>query len=150
MKSTVFIALIATTAIALAGGSALAKNARHGAPVDFETLDTNADGQITMEEMQSQRTGRFASADTDGDGFLTQDELEAAASERAKERAGKMIERHDANADGKLSAEELERPGRGDRLFNRADADGDGAITKSEFDEAMAKMKDRRDRKGSK
>lgn len=143
MKNTVFIGLIAATAIAVAGTAALARGDRHGPPAAFEELDINADGSITQEEMQTARAMKMASVDTDGDGFLSLEELEAGASERAKSRAGKMMERLDTNEDAKLSTEELEKPGRGDRRFQRADADGDGAITKAEYDAASAKMKKR-------
>lgn len=144
MKNTLFIGLIAATAIALAGGSAYARSERHGAPIDFETLDTDGNGEITRAEMQDRGAARMARADSDGDGFLTQQELEASAVERAQAFASRMIERHDADADGRLSAEELAKPDRADRRFNRVDKDGDGAITKAEFDAARDKMKGHR------
>ena len=147
MKNTVFLGLIAATAIAIAGGSALARGGLHGAPVDFETLDSNGDGQITLEEMQAERAARVARADTDGDGFLTQEELEAAASERAAAFASRMIERLDADEDGRLSAEEMQKPERAERAerrFDRVDTNDDGAISQAEFDAAREKMKDRR------
>ncbi|MDW3225558.1 MAG: EF-hand domain-containing protein [Paracoccaceae bacterium] len=143
MKNTVFIGLVAATAIAIAGSAAMARGDRHGAPVAFETLDANADGAITPEEMQAARALRMSTVDTNGDGFLTLEELEAGAAERAKSRAGKIMERLDTNEDAKLSAEELEKPERADRRFNRVDADGDGEITKAEYDSAMSKMKKR-------
>lgn len=144
MKNTVFIGLIAATAISLAGGAALARGGFHGAPVEFGTLDSNGDGQITREEMQARGAARIAEADTDGDGFLTVEELEAAGAERARTFASRMIERLDADEDGRLSAEELQKPDRADRRFDRVDADGNGTISEAEFEAARAKMKDRR------
>ncbi|WP_298921326.1 calcium-binding protein [uncultured Roseobacter sp.] len=141
MKNTVFIALIAATSISLAAGSAFAKGNRHGAPIDFEILDSDGDGKVTLEEMQAHGAARLAKVDADGDGFLTLPEIEAAASERAKQRASRMMDRLDADEDGKISAEELENSGRAERRFQRADKDGDGAVTKAEFDAAIAKMR---------
>lgn len=149
MKNTVFISLIAATAIGVAAGSAYARGDRHGAPIEFEALDTNADGQITMEEMQNRGAARLAQADTDGDGFLSLSEIETAAAERVSAHAARMLERLDANSDGKLSAEEMQKPGRADRRFNRVDADGDGAITKAEFDAARAAGKGARKERGA-
>ncbi|WP_299830764.1 EF-hand domain-containing protein [uncultured Roseobacter sp.] len=147
MKNTVFTGLIAATAIAVAGGAVYARGGHHGAPIDFETLDSNSDGQITKEEMQARGAARMASADTDGDGFLTKEELEAAGAERARAFASRMIERLDANADGKLSAEEMQKPDRAERAerrFDRVDTDGNGTISEAEFDAARANMKGHR------
>jgi len=44
-----------------------------------------------------------------------------------------MIERHDADGDGKLSMEEM-RADRQHGMFERFDADGDGVISREEFD----------------
>lgn len=121
-----------------------ARDAHRGRMPAFETLDTNADGSITMQELQAHRASRFASADTDGDGLLSPQELNARAQERMQDRTGRMIERRDANGDGFLSAEELSPPeGRDGRMFNRMDADEDGAISKEEFETAAEKRRGR-------
>lgn len=92
----------------------------------FEDLDVNKDGQLTKEEIQAAGQARFKAADTDGDGFLSADELKAAAEKRAAERTAKrgdrtakMLEKLDADKDGKLSFEEMEAgkgKGRGDDM----------------------------------
>ncbi len=114
----------------------------HGPRHSFEELDANADGKITPEEMAGHRQAMFAAADTDGDGVLSRDEMMARAQERAAKRAERaverMLDRHDADGDGALSAGEM-REARSGRMFMHADADGDGAISKAEFDE----MRDR-------
>ncbi|MBO9468301.1 EF-hand domain-containing protein [Tropicibacter sp. R15_0] len=123
----------------------------------FEQLDANGDGQITKEEVENAPKLRFEAADTDGDGFLSDAELKAAAEKRDAARAArrddriaKMIERLDADKDGKLSMEEMEArgegrkgKGKGDRalrLFDRADANNDGVLTMEEVETAMANM----------
>lgn len=139
------------TAIAL-GGVSLA-DARDGGPrepVSFETLDLNADGQITQDEMRARGAARLAQADTDGDGEISRDELLARARAGAESRVDRMMERLDADENGALSQAELEkaRGNRGGgRLFNRADADGDGALSKAEYDTAVAEMQKRRDKR---
>jgi len=102
----------------------------------FEELDSNGDGKITPEEMAGHMQARFDGADSDDDGALSRDELIARMTERRAERMAKyadhMIERHDANADGKLSMDEM-RAERQGRMFKRVDTDGDGAISAGEF-----------------
>ena len=109
----------------------------------FEDLDADGDGKITSEEMSGHMQARFDGADSDGDGALSREELIARMMERRAERMAKyadhMIERHDANADGKLSMDEMRADVQG-KMFKRADADGDGAISAEEF----AKMREMR------
>lgn len=145
MKRSVFIAGIAAAAIGL---TTLAAMAREGRP-DFSALDADGNGEVTLSEMQAQGAARFASADTDGDGFLSLAELEAAGQERASDRAARMLSRMDANDDGKLSVDEMKPPRRDPaRFFDRMDADNSGGISKAEFEEARAKMQERRGGKG--
>ncbi len=141
MKRTTFIAAIAAAAVGLTTLSAMA---RERGP-DFATLDADGNGEVTLSELQAGGEARFETTDTDGDGFLSLTELEAATQARASERAARMMERMDANDDGKLSAEELKNPRRDpSRMFERLDADGSGGISEEEFQEARAKMQERR------
>ena len=134
MKRATFIPAIAAAALGL---TTLAAVANTRGP-DFSALDTDANGEITMQEMQALALYRFGQADTDGDGFLTRPEIEAASHLRPAWRANWMLSRRDANNDGKLSPEEM--AGRRDpgRFFDRIDADGSGTVSQAEFDAARA------------
>ena len=145
--------IILTTALALTGmgGVAMAKDHRGGGKMaSFEELDTNNDGQISLEEMQARGAARFAEADANNDGSLSVDEMVANAKEgkedRAKRRAERMIDRFDENDNGALELSELPRRG-GERMFERVDADNSGGISKEEFEAAKEK---RGGRKGGK
>ena len=116
MQRSTFNAAIAAAAIGMTTISAMA---RERGP-DFSALDTDSSGEVTLTEMQALGEARFANTDTDGDGFLSVTELEAAGSERAKKRAARMIERLDADQDGKLSLAEMKQTRRDPaRLFER-------------------------------
>lgn len=144
MKNMVLIAGLAST-MALGGLSAVEAGnhkggMKHGGMQmqhSFEELDADGDGKITPEEMAGHMQARFDGADSDGDGALSRDELIA----RMANYADHMIERHDANADGKLSIDEM-RADRQGKMFKRLDTDGDGAISAEEF----AKMREMRGR----
>jgi Ca2+-binding EF-hand superfamily protein len=148
MKNTVLMVGLATTI--LVGGLSMAQAETHmgkmgkgmGMQHSFEDLDADSDGKITQEEMTAHMQARFDGADTDGDGALSKDELITRMTEHQAERmaayADHMIERHDANSDGKLSPDEMQARHKGN-MFEKIDADGDGAISKEEFSEMRGK-----------
>ena len=146
MKKTILSAGIIAVALTGFAGVAYAKKGGHKDRPSFEELDTNADGKITLEEMQARGAARFAETDTNGDGLLSAEEMLAAHDNAKERRVNRMIEMRDANGDGQLSMEEM-RPkeakeggkSRGGRMFERFDTDNDGAVTKAEFDAAVAK-----------
>ncbi|MEM9432759.1 MAG: calcium-binding protein [Pseudomonadota bacterium] len=116
--------------------------ASHGERIDFETLDTDGDGQVTQEEMQALAASRFAVADSNNDGVLSTEELmarfEGRMQERMERRVARMIEARDDNGDGVLSAEELApNEDRMARRFDRLDTNSDGSISQEEFETAQ-------------
>lgn len=113
----------------------------------FDAMDADKDGKLTQAEIDAFRAARFAAADANGDGALDKDELAALRLQEMQARAGdqavKMLERMDADGDGKLSAAEMPGEGAGGRLFAQADADKDGAISKTEAEAALTRLADR-------
>ena len=98
---------------------------------DFATLDADGDGYITQAEMKSRAEERFVAADVNGDWMLSVEEMHAQNAERSGENVERMMQHLDANADGRLSEDEL--PRRGKRKFAAADSDGDGVLTAAEL-----------------
>ena len=123
----------------LATQSMAASDHKGGPRINFEEVDTNADGILTVEELQAEREARFAVTDTDGNGALSRAEIEARMLANQDERRVKfldrMFDRRDANDDGQLTLDEM-AAGRTAKMFERADADGDGQISKAECDAA--------------
>ncbi len=144
MKRTAFITgiILAGLSITAVTSGAVAKGQR-GNHMTFEQIDTDGNGQITREEMQSIVPNRFSATDTDADGFLTTAELEMAAMERAKQRVAEMMERMDADGDGKIALAEMKARRDPSRMFDRVDSDSDGTISQAEFDAFHAERKGR-------
>jgi len=80
---------------------------------DFDTADTNKDGQLDAAEMNAHRERmrgemraqadeRWKAADTDGDGAISRAEAQA-----SMPRMAERFESLDANDDGKVSREEM-------------------------------------------
>jgi hypothetical protein len=90
---------------------------RHGP----KAIDTNDDGEVTIEEFTAAHKSRvehwFDRLDKDTDGVLTAEEFEAAADHRRAKRARKGAEKRGKN-----------RP-----TFDELDADGDQAVSLDEF-----------------
>ena len=116
--------------------------------LDFATMDADKDGKITQAEIDAFRAAEVTSADADKDGKLSADELSAMVQARmaalAAEMATRMIERHDVDGDGLLTAAEFATRPAPDRMFEMADADGDGALTQDELDAARDQMAEMR------
>lgn len=142
--------IAAGVVVALAPIASFAKGEGRGGPrASFEQLDQDGNGEVTQAEMAAQAALRFAAVDGDGDGFLSKEEISAQAGERAAKRLDRMFERRDANADGKLSPEEMAPDA--DRVaarFEKIDADGSGGISKAEFEEMKGRF-GKRGKKGS-
>jgi len=144
MNMRMTLVAAALTGLAL-GGAAFAKADKpRGQHITFEQLDTDNDGQVTDAEMKAQGAARFAKVDTDADGFLSASELEAAGKDREKKRATRMMERLDADKDGKLSLDEMGKRGRKGDMFAKFDADKSGGLSKEEFDAAHKEMRKHR------
>lgn len=143
MKHTGFITGTLIVALAVSAGAAYAKGAGKFKAVEFEALDADGNGELSQAELDAHRAARFATADSNGDGVLSLQELQAAGHTKADERAARMIERFDANADGALSQDEMPGPRKQGRMFTRMDADGNGTISQEEFAQARDRMKER-------
>ncbi len=144
MKKSTAVAMITALTIGAVGVTSLSPALARGGPdghgprINFEEIDANADGQITIEEMIAHREAKFAERDTNGDGFLSKEELLAAMQENAAKRQAKrvdhMIDRQDADDDGQLSMAELSNDERQAKFFERLDENGDGAISEEELE----------------
>ncbi|MFA6218671.1 MAG: EF-hand domain-containing protein [Erythrobacter sp.] len=148
------------------GAITLAEMQAHGGEM-FARMDATGDGVLNQDDRGAHGAQMFAKADTDGSGELSPEEMTAAHEARRGARAQKRedrMARHFATADtdrsGGLSQDELHAlhaargeagPGRprhgGARhggfggpmmLLHMADADGDKAVTRAEFDKAIA------------
>ena len=112
--------------------------------LSFEAIDADKDGKITTVEFDAFKAAEFAKADTNADGQVSAEELAAKhiadMTARAADMAAKLIERMDDNGDGQLSAEEMAQGPRAPTMFERADTDGDGAISKAEADAMQDQM----------
>ena len=110
----------------------------------FDQIDTDKDGKLSQAELEAHRAAEFTAADTNSDGALDAEELSARMMMRIQgkmaERTQGMIDNHDADANGSLSADEMGQ-GPGMEHFARIDADNDGAISKDEAEAAMQHRK---------
>ena len=124
-------------AMAAAGGFALPSVARADNEGRFESMDTNHDGKISMEEHAVAASKMFDKMDANKDGRVTAAEMEAAhkaitghKAEKGEMTAVEKIRMIDTNGDGVLTEEEHVNGAR--TMFEKLDINGDGFLTKAE------------------
>ncbi len=153
-KPSVIAGILMTGGAMLMTTAALARGPGGGEGPEFSALDANSDGVLTAAEFEAAKAGRLGDLDANSDGFITADEMlaqiQARQAEHVAERFEKMLERADADDDGRLSVDELAAMAedRGPRLddagFPRGwDSDGDGVVSQEEFETAMEDHKGR-------
>lgn len=105
----------------------------------LELADSNGDGKVTLAEIQTRRPqfppARFAALDKNGDGVIdTRDRVTGSAAKTkldANAYLDKLLQKHDADADGRVTLLELTSTKHGfpPAVFNNLDRDRDGALT---------------------
>lgn len=129
-------------------------------------LDTNRDGQISVDEAMATAKNRFAKADANGDGKISEQEAMAMRQQRrdrmlalrggpdggsnggpggwhrggrGRGGTGMMLARLDTDRDGKLTRAEYDAP------FDRFDTNRDGTVDTTEIQAARQMMRQLRD-----
>jgi len=97
----------------------------------LDHFDANHDGRLQTSELPAALRERLGPADTDHDGVITPQELHTFGVQRRAARFAKA----DKNGDGKLEPSEV-GTARWDHL-KVADADGDGKVTLDEIERAI-------------
>lgn len=106
-----------------------------GPPADLESIDTDGDGKVSLEEMLAARNTEFESIDTDDNGYLSLTELRGWTAAKITAR----FQSRDTDRNGSLSSDEF-AAGQSARdapmannLFRLADTNSDGQLSSDEF-----------------
>lgn len=140
------------------GDTVVAASAARDPATRFAESDTDRDGKLSGDEIPAWIANNLDSFDTDGDGAITQEEMESrmgqfrapAASQGGGFGGGggggdggfdptMMFTNWDADGDGKLSGDEIR-----DRMrqnLDEIDTDGDGAVSLEEWQERIRRRR---------
>jgi hypothetical protein len=127
--------------LALAAGAVLAvalPGSAFASARDFNTADSNNDGEISSSEHEAYAASIFNRIDSNHDGNITLEEVNAAAgilaghnANAAQLNAAYRIRRHDTNGDGVISKTEFLAAAVA--RFRAMDANANGELTPQEF-----------------
>jgi Ca2+-binding EF-hand superfamily protein len=136
--------LATCTHAALAAGGLMLAFAASAHEDKMQTMDTNKDGMISATEHADGARQMFAKMDADADGRVTVAEMDtahAATGEKPHTPAmssADKIRAIDANGDGAITAAEHEAGSRS--MFGKMDANRDGNLTSAELEAGHQKL----------
>jgi hypothetical protein len=124
----------------------------------MKELDTNKDGQVSLDEVKAPQTARFGETDANGDGAITTEEASTAFTKQVPPEMMKQMQERgmpdpgetfiknlDTNGDKSVSADEFVQPAV--ESFSRMDSNSDGVASEEEatafFDELEQEMRKR-------
>jgi len=156
MKKISLITLATLTGLSLSSASSFAEGKMHkmdrdgGRHMMHLMMDTNKDGSVSLEEMQTFRSKNFAAADMNKDGRLSAkefSELSKIMEEQRKkmqdaakqEKIKKYFDKLDTNKDGDISKAEFDK--KGEHNFIENDENDDGLLNREDRQRRMQKMK---------
>lgn len=106
------------------------KGMRRGMEQFAKRYDTDRDGKISQQEIDTNRTEWHKKFDSDGNGTLSLKEFEALWLEAKRQRMVRSFQRFDVDGDGQMSADEYTQPMAD--VVERWDRDGDGVLSKQD------------------
>ena len=131
---------------ALASGLALCAAALAAAPSEFDAMDANGDGRVSLREHARAAERMFRIMDANGDGRVTAEEMTAAQEKVTGRKPGpqdlsaaEKITAVDADGDGVLTAAEHAAAARA--MFLTMDRNKDGSLSRAEFDAGHQALK---------
>lgn len=135
---SVIISLALSAPVFARGGHEMGMDSERMA--EFITqYDSNQDGTVTTEEIQTARATEFQQADTNANGTLELQELQVDMESKQAEHQATRFAQIDTDGNSQLSAEEFQNAHLGPdtgiaaTLFGLADQDKNGALSPEEF-----------------
>jgi len=118
----------------------------------WKQWDANGDGRLSREEVANapRLSQQFDTIDANHDGFITVEEMQAARqAHHAGHGRGDGWKKWDANGDGRLSRDEVANAPRLSQQFDAIDANHDGFLTAEELQAARSQFAGRGPNRGS-